>query len=332
MIKCKFNEEISSFDVPVTFPSSLLNEINQYGYIGSPSSPISLKSSFISKEGSKILLTWKQLLPFLNDEQKINDNRNNIQKFIIQKGIADILPNKNNDNILESRVLNNDNISQNIISNSILTASVPASISVDRNDSTTTTTTTNNNNNNYNSENDNDNEKNGISSGFINFEVISEIIFDCSSTSTTLLNSIPSSISNLTEECNSISLKSNKQNKIIQISNNSSSTQTLGIPPLPGTENINISENYESKEQNQQINQEENDAETLLQNDSNLNKISTNTLLSKRTKIIEKKYSHHSFEFDAIEHPSKLLYFRVQSINQDGINFSFFYFINLFIN
>ncbi len=223
--------------IPVIFPDSLLADLSQYGYLGLPAAPISLKSTFLN-EGSRILVTWRQHRSFPLDKQETASRRNDVTKFVIQRGVT---------NLANSNITHSSN-------ESISTASVPLSVSVDRNEL--------------------DQYPQDTSVGFINFEVIGELMVQ----SGVIVNDSTFSTSDFKVVIPKTKFESGEPH-----------SHTLGVPP--STMPLNPDE--------QDFLEESKDTEHSDQPPPIL-------------------VSEHSFDFDASDYASKLLHFRVKSINREG--------------
>lgn len=198
ILNCSLSEQLSTRPVPLIFPPELVNDLSQYGYLGSPSPPHSLKASFL-ENGSKVLVTWRQRHE-KDSASKSTQRREDIVKFVIQRGVTDLTSVPNH---------------ATQASESVSTASVPASVSVDR---------------------DNIEEidiPDDTPQGFIHFESIGEVYFD---PSTTLSDKNLPSYSKPT-------LASQRSHDTE--SPHYSSETTLGIPPFAFSDPVDAVESFE---------------------------------------------------------------------------------------
>lgn len=218
ILNCSLSEELSSRPIPLIFPPELLNDLSQYGYIGSPSPPLCLRASFL-QDGSKVLITWRQHHDLVEGDRvssmKSIQRREDIVKFVIQRGVTDLSP------------LPTQPSHANV---TLSTASVPASVSVDRSDVLEDIDLVDEN-----------------PQGFIHFESIGEVYFD---PTTSLSDHTLLTYSKPFENTSTF------QRSDTESPHNSGGT-TLGIPPLAGSDTNEAVESFEETKSPQPVSRKE---------------------------------------------------------------------------
>jgi hypothetical protein len=292
VLDCSLAEQLSSRPVPLIFPSEFLHELTHYGYVGSPSAPVALRTSFL-QDGSRILLTWRQKhFPLQSPAAEgregqscssSTNRREDIVRFVIQRGVTDLIVTTATAMPLSSS--SSSTTATDSTAESISTASVPASVSVDRVDPLA-------------GEGEDEGELHDDSPyGFIQFESIGEITFEAG----TLLPVAPHPPSPSLPPQHSSVASSRPLDREPPHPRGSSPDLTLGIPPFASSASASTTSlPAETSGSGEEEKGEGAGAGKRLPLDSS------------------QRHSDHSFHFDSFDYPLKLLHFRVKAINRDG--------------
>jgi hypothetical protein len=313
VLDCSLAEQLSPRPVPLIFPSNLLKDIASYGYVGSPSAPVSLHTSFLQGDGSQILLTWRQRYftsfscPPASASASSSEvreggqtfpssavnRREDIVSFVIQRGVTDLIVTADTTPLSRS-----SHHSSATSLEPILTASVPpASVSEDHH--RRERHLRNGDGGEY-GEDDEGLLGDASPHGFIQFETIGEISFD--------IDSLPeqsSSSSSTGQRLPTTPSSSSRPRPLGDRQVTPSLDLTLGIPPVTrGSPSATAAAgNAESSER-------ESSESFFEEKDEGDLKSSAHDRHS---------HSEHSFVFDSYDYPLKLLHFRVKAINRDGM-------------